>query len=427
MNIFFQHFDFHNEITKNLAYKGENQGSTQMTQKPYDYCIIGAGIIGLTIAHKLIEKHAQARLIVIDKETGPAMHQTGRNSGVIHAGVYYTPGSLKATLCRKGVPTISAFCRKHDVAFQQCGKLIVAVDKNEAARLDGLYARGKQNGIQVQRINKAEMTKIEPRITGVSAILSPTTGIVDYAGICHKLVDLLTAKGVAFQFNAAVMDLRETADEVIVETTQTTIKTAHLIVCAGLQADRLAHMMGLADDFRILPFRGEYFRLAEKHNTLTNHLIYPVPKPGLPFLGVHLTKMVGGYTTVGPNAVLSLGREDYRRSFCQPADTWRTVSYPGFWKLINRFKAAGLSELKRSLSKSAYMQEVHRYCPTISLNDLRPFRTGIRAQAVDRDGNMIDDFLIKKTARTVHICNAPSPAATSAFAIADHLFETGQL
>ncbi len=398
-----------------------------MTSNPYDFCIIGAGIIGLTIAYELTKRHPSARLIVIDKEAGPAQHQTGRNSGVIHAGVYYTPGSLKATLCRKGVPTITDFCAQHQVAFEQCGKLIVAVDNDEASRLDGLFERGQENCIQVKRIGKAEMAEIEPSITGVSAILSPTTGIVDYAGICHKLVELLTAQGVTFQFDTAVTDLRETSDEAIIETTQGALKTVQLIVCGGLQADRLADMMGLADDFRILPFRGEYFRLAEKHNAIVNHLIYPVPKPGLPFLGVHLTKMVGGYTTVGPNAVLSLGREDYQRSFFEPADTWRTMSYPGFWKLINRFKAAGLSELKRSLSKSAYMKEVHRYCTSISIEDLQPYRTGIRAQAVDRNGNMIDDFLIKKTPRSVHICNAPSPAATSAFAIADYLFETGHL
>ena len=398
-----------------------------MTSNPYDFCIIGAGIIGLTIAYELTKRHPSARLVVIDKETGPAQHQTGRNSGVIHAGVYYTPGSLKATLCRKGVPTITDFCTKHQVAFEQCGKLIVAVDDDEAARLNALYERGLKNGIQVKHISKAEMAEIEPSITGVSAILSPTTGIVDYAGICYKLVELLTAQGVTFQFGATVTGLHETSDEAIIETTQGTLKTAQLIVCGGLQADRLADMMGLADDFRILPFRGEYFRLAEKHNAIVNHLIYPVPKPGLPFLGVHLTKMVGGYTTVGPNAVLSLGREDYQRSFIEPADTWRTLSYPGFWKLINKFKVAGLSELKRSLSKSAYMKEVHRYCTAISVEDLHPYRTGIRAQAVDRNGNMIDDFLIKKTLRSVHICNAPSPAATSAFAIADHLFETGQL
>ncbi|MEH6359488.1 MAG: L-2-hydroxyglutarate oxidase [Amylibacter sp.] len=398
-----------------------------MTSNHYDFCIIGAGIIGLTIAYELTKRHPSARLIVIDKETGPAQHQTGRNSGVIHAGVYYTPGSLKATLCRKGVPTITDFCTKHQVAFEQCGKLIVAVDNEEAAQLGNLYERGQKNGIQVKRISKTEMAEIEPGITGVSAILSPTTGIVDYAGICHKLVELLTAQGVTFQFGTAVNGLRETNDEMVIETSQGTLKTNQLIVCGGLQADRLADMMGLADDFRILPFRGEYFRLAEKHNAIVNHLIYPVPKPGLPFLGVHLTKMVGGYTTVGPNAVLSLGREDYQRSFFEPVDTWRTMSYPGFWKLINRFKAAGLSELKRSLSKSAYMKEVHRYCTSISVEDLQPYRTGIRAQAVDRNGNMIDDFLIKKTARSVHVCNAPSPAATSAFAIAYHLFETGQL
>lgn len=398
-----------------------------MTQKPYDYCIVGSGIIGLTIAYKLRSLHPSAQIVIVDKEAGPAKHQTGRNSGVIHAGVYYTPGSLKATLCRKGVPTIVDFCTKHQVPFEQCGKLIVAVDNDEAARLDGLYDRGIQNGIKVKRVSGAKMTEIEPNIKGVAAILSPTTGIADYAGICHKLVELLTATGVIFKFSSKVINLVETPNETIIETDQGAIKAAQLILCGGLQADRLAEMMGLADDFRIIPFRGEYFKLTEKHNTIVNHLIYPVPKPGLPFLGVHLTKMVGGYTTIGPNAVLSLGREDYRRSFLEPVDTWRTVSYPGFWKLMNRFKLAGLSEVRRSLTSSAYMKEVHRYCTSISVEDLLPYRTGIRAMAVDRSGNMLDDFLIKKTARSVHICNAPSPAATSAFAIADHLFEAGQL
>jgi L-2-hydroxyglutarate oxidase len=398
-----------------------------LTGKPYNYCIVGAGIIGLTIAYKLIHHHPNARLVIVDKETGPAQHQTGRNSGVIHAGVYYTPGSLKATLCRKGLPAIINFCEKHNVAYDQCGKLIVAVDMDEVARLNALYDRSQQNGIDITRINVNQLAELAPHITGVSALLSPTTGIVNYAGICHKLVELLTAKGVEFKFSSKVLSLLENSDKVVIETDKNTIQATQLIVCGGLQADRLADMMGLADDFRIIPFRGEYFRLAEKHNNIVNHLIYPVPKPGLPFLGVHLTKMVGGYITVGPNAVLSLGREDYQRSYFEPVDTWRTVSYPGFWKLMNRFKLAGLSELKRSLSKSAYMQEAHRYCPSISVEDLKPYRTGIRAQAVDRNGNMIDDFLIKKTHRSVHVCNAPSPAATSAFAIAEHLFETGQL
>lgn len=398
-----------------------------MNIKPYDYCIIGAGIVGLTVANKLAERHPKARVIIIDKETGPARHQTGRNSGVIHAGVYYTPGSLKATLCRKGVPALVDFCAKHQVAYEQCGKLIVAVNTDEADRLKGLFERGQQNGVQVQNVSGSELAEKEPNITGVAAILSPTTGIVDYAGICHKLVELLKSNGSTFQFSSKVTNLLETSDEVVIETDQGTIKAAQLIVCGGLQSDRLADMMGLADNFRILPFRGEYFKLAEKHNTIVNHLIYPVPKPGLPFLGVHLTKMIGGYVTVGPNAMLSLGREDYKRSFFEPTDTLRTVSYPGFWKLINKFKLAGLSELKRTFSKSAYMTEVHRYCPSISVTDLRPYRTGIRAMAVDRAGNMLDDFLVKKTARSVHVCNAPSPAATSAFAIADNLFESGQL
>jgi L-2-hydroxyglutarate oxidase len=401
--------------------------NTSLTIKPYDYCIVGSGILGLTVAYKLNKRHPNASLLIIDKEAGPARHQTGRNSGVIHAGVYYTPGSLKATLCRKGAPELVDFCSQHQVAYEQCGKLIVAVNDDEAGRLQQLYERGKQNGIKVNKISHAELKEIEPNVSGISAIFSPKTGIVDYIGVCEKLVDLLELRGVNFQFSTSVSNLIESSDEIIIESNQGTIKTNQVIVCGGLQSDRLADMMGLADDFRILPFRGEYYRLARKHDTIVNHLIYPVPKPGLPFLGVHLTKMVGGYVTVGPNAMLSLGREDYKRSFFQPVDTFRTVSYPGFWKLINRFKIAGISELKCSFSKSAYMTEVHRYCPSISVDDLQPYRTGIRAQAVDRKGNMLDDFLIKKTTRSVHICNAPSPAATSAFAIANYLFEKGQL
>lgn len=398
-----------------------------MTDKPYDYCIIGAGIVGLAIAHKVSKIHPKARLCILDKETGPAQHQTGRNSGVIHAGVYYTPGSLKATLCRRGVPATVGFCTKHQVAFEQCGKLIVAVDQDEEKRLNDLFKRGQENGIQVKRISQAELAEREPNVKGLGAIFSPSTGIVDYAGICHKLVELLKNQGADFRFSTEITGLLENTDEAIVETNQGRVRAKHIIVCGGLQSDRLADMMGLADDFRILPFRGEYFKLHEKHNDIVKHLIYPVPKPGLPFLGVHLTRMVGGYVTVGPNAMLSLGREDYKRSFFEPADSWRTFSYPGFWRLINRFKRAGLSELHRTFSKSAYMKEVHRYCDLIDVKDLLPYRTGIRAMAVDRQGNMLDDFLIKKTARAVHVCNAPSPAATSAFAIADHLFETGQL
>ena len=393
----------------------------------YDYAIVGAGILGLAIAKRLTDIYPDKNLIVLDKETGPAKHQTGRNSGVIHAGVYYAPGSAKARLCRAGVPKLIKFCHENEIEHEQCGKMIVAVNDEEVKQMAALYDRAKENGIKISRIEQEELNRREPSITGKAALYSPTTGIVDYKAVCQKLTEILANHRTTFLYSTKVDDLIETTDEIVIETFKGRIRCKKFIACAGLQSDRIANMLGLADDFRIVPFRGEYFRLSEKHNNIVNHLIYPMPRKGLPFLGVHLTKMIGNYVTVGPNAVLSLGREDYKRSLIQPRDSWSTFSYPGFWKLINKYKMAGLSELKCTISKSSYLARIRQYCPEISRDDLHPYRTGIRAQAVDRSGNMIEDFLIKRTNRTVHVCNAPSPAATSSFAIAENLFDMGYL
>lgn len=382
-----------------------------------DIIVIGAGIVGLATARHLLASRPGLRILVIEKELAPGTHQTGHNSGVIHAGIYYAPGSLKARLCKEGAEATRRFCAQNDIPFDSCGKLIVATDAAELPRLDVLRERAEQNGLEFRMIGAAELAEIEPNVAGVGALLSPASGIVDYGQICRVLRDRLAEEGVTFQFGAKVTGLRETPDLVTVKTDQGDHSARCLVACAGLQADRIAAMSGLADDFRIIPFRGEYYRLAPDASDLVERLIYPVPDPSLPFLGVHLTKMIGGYTTVGPNAVLSLGRETYGGNRMVPEDARATFGFPGFWKLMARSVRPGLQELRGTLSRRTYLERCRRYCPALTLSDLQPHAPGIRAQAVGRDGRMIDDFLLRETRRTIHTCNAPSPAATSAFPI----------
>ncbi|PWL18574.1 L-2-hydroxyglutarate oxidase [Falsochrobactrum shanghaiense] len=383
----------------------------------HDIIVIGAGIVGLATTYYLRRTRPDLDIMVIEKENAPGLHQTGHNSGVIHAGIYYAPGSLKARLCKAGAEQTKGFCEENDIPFDECGKLIVATDEGELAALDNLRKRAETNGLGIRIIEAAEMAEIEPNINGVRAILSPASGIVDYGRICRVLRDRLAADGVEFHFGTQVSGIRERADAVTVQTTSGDFSASTLVACAGLQADRLADMSGLADDFRIIPFRGEYFRLSEQAGNLVSHLIYPVPDPSLPFLGVHLTKMIGGYTTVGPNAVFSFGRETYKGNGLDLADAMRSAAFPGFWKLMARSVRPGIHELRGTLSRRVYLERCRRYCPALTLADLQPYEPGIRAQAVDRHGKMIDDFLLRQTARTIHVCNAPSPAATSAFPI----------
>lgn len=387
----------------------------------YDFAIIGGGIVGLATAWRLLDARPGARLVLLEKESGLARHQSGHNSGVIHAGVYYAPGSLKARLSKAGVARTIAFCQANDVPYLQCGKLIVATDASEVAGLDALEERVRANGVPYRRIGAEELRELEPNVAGIAALLSPSTGIVDYTLICSRLASDIAARGGEIRTGARVTAIRERAGEIVAETTAGAFPARLLVACAGLQSDRVAQLAGLAIDFRIIPFRGEYYRVADRLGPLVKHLIYPVPDPSLPFLGVHLTRMIGGYLTVGPNAVLSMGRETYDANLPVAGDVAEMFAFPGFWKLTARYARAGLHELKGTLSKRVYLERCRRYCPALTLDDLEPYRAGIRAQAVSVDGRLIDDFLILQTARSLHVCNAPSPAATAALPIADEI------
>ncbi|TCM52205.1 L-2-hydroxyglutarate oxidase [Rhizobium sp. PP-F2F-G48] len=388
---------------------------------PHDLAIIGGGIVGLSTALEIATRLPGLSIVVLEKEAEVATHQTGRNSGVIHAGVYYQPGSLKARFCREGVSATIDFCREHGIPFEQCGKMLVATAAEEMPRLAALEDRCRQNGLPVERLDAAELVRREPHIRGVGALFVPTSGIVDYGLIARTMADLLAARGVEIRTGATVETLREEADGVRIQLPQEEICARHVIACAGIMADRLARLCGLALDFRIVPFRGEYYRLGPDKDAIVNHLIYPIPDPALPFLGVHLTKMIGGYVTVGPNAVLAFAREGYRFSDVDFRDLKEMIAYPGFRRLVRNNLRSGLSEMGNSLSKRRYLALCRRYCPELQLDDLYPYRSGIRAQAVLADGSLVHDFLIRETRRTIHVCNAPSPAATSAMPIARHL------
>lgn len=383
----------------------------------YDFCIVGAGIVGLATAHAILSKQPKAKIVILEKESTPGFHQTGHNSGVIHAGIYYAPGSLKATLCREGLDETKSFCRNYQIPFEKCGKLIVATNEVELQRIGALYERASANDLKLERVTGAVLRKLEPNITGLEALLSPQTAIVDYKLIALRLSEFLVDHGVKIHFDQAVVGIHEGVSQVSVTTASAKIQCEQLIVCGGLQSDRLAKLAGLEIDFKIIPFRGEYFRLREDKNNIVKHLIYPAPDPELPFLGVHLTRMIGGYVTVGPNAVLGLAREKYEKFGFDGRDIYDYSTYAGFWRLMLKNRRHALHELHGSLSKSAYLKECQKYCPSLMQADFMPYRAGIRAQAVSSDGELIHDFVFKQTERMLHVCNAPSPAATSAIPI----------
>lgn len=386
-----------------------------------DFIVIGGGILGMSTALTLHRRYPDASILVLEKESGPAQHQTGRNSGVIHAGVYYKPGSLKARFCKEGNVATKAFCREHDIPFDECGKLIVATDEAELERMQALVARCGDNGIGIEVLGAEALRAREPKITGVGAILVPSTGIVSYRRITARMGELVEAGGGRVRFGQEVVAIDESAEGVRVRTRSGEFTGRYLVACGGLQSDRIVRMLGLSPDFQIIPFRGEYYLLAEQHNRIVRHLIYPVPDPTLPFLGVHLTRMIDGTVTVGPNAVVAFRREGYRKTDFSLGDSWRMLTYPGFRKAIFRHLRASINELKNSVSKRGYLRLVQKYCPSLRTPDLLPYPAGIRAQAVSRNGEVIDDFLFMNTERALVVCNAPSPAATSAIPIGAHI------
>lgn len=383
----------------------------------HDLCIIGGGIVGLAAATKFREAFPGAGILVLEKESAVARHQTGHNSGVIHSGIYYAPGSFRAELCRKGAAETVAFCRTHAIPYEVCGKLLVATDAAELARMDQLFHRASQNKVDVKRLDAAELRRREPNISGVGAVFVPSTGIVDYALISKAMAEDLISAGARIEFDAEVTGIAEAAHHVTVAAGAREWKARHLVVCGGLQADRLARLAGVRADFQIVPFRGEYYRLPMAKNGIVKSLIYPIPDPALPFLGIHLTRMIDGGVTVGPNAVLGWAREGYPKFSFSPGDAAAFLRFPGFWRLIRNHAGSGVAELRNSLSKSRYLAECRKYCPSLHLSDLTPHRAGIRAQAVLRDGTLVHDFIFEETPRMLHVCNAPSPAATSALPI----------
>ena len=382
-----------------------------------DFCIIGGGIVGLASALALLERRPGAGLVLLEKASGVARHQTGHNSGVIHSGIYYTPGSLKAQLCKAGAAATVAFARQHGVAHDVRGKLIVATNALERARLADLQVRAEINGIACETIDAAELARREPAIAGLGALWIPSTGIVDYAALCRAMAARLVALGGRIETRAHVSAIREEPAGVTVVAGERAWQVRQLVACTGLQADRVARLGGIETDFRIVPFRGEYYRLPPEKAQIAKALIYPLPDPALPFLGIHLTRTVDGGMIVGPNAVLGLAREGYEKGAIDARDLADIAGFPGFWRLARAQWRSGLSELHGSLSRRAYLARARKYCPSLGLADLQPAPAGIRAQAVLRDGSMVHDFLIRETARSVHVCNAPSPAATSALPI----------
>ncbi|MGD1886233.1 MAG: L-2-hydroxyglutarate oxidase [Cohaesibacteraceae bacterium] len=388
-----------------------------------DFLVIGGGIVGLSTAMQLAQRFPQATVSVVEKEDRLAVHQTGHNSGVIHAGVYYAPGSLKARFCRAGVEATIAFCTRHQIPFEQCGKLLVATTPIELERMDALEERCRANGLDPERLDANALKAREPNITGLGALFVRVTGIVDYPAMARAMARDLEEAGGSVHLSTAVTSIDEHAGGVRVGTNKGVFEADQLVVCGGLQADRLAAMAGIDVDFQIVPFRGEYYRLHPRHNAIIKHLIYPIPDPDLPFLGVHLTRMIDGSVTVGPNAVLGFAREGYPKASLCLRVVGSLLSFPWFWKVMGANLKSGITEFRNSLSKRRYLELCRKYCPSLELNDLQPYPAGIRAQAVMRDGSLMHDFLIRETARTLHVCNAPSPAATSSLPIGEYLTE----
>ncbi|MUH01282.1 L-2-hydroxyglutarate oxidase [Scytonema sp. UIC 10036] len=383
----------------------------------YDFAIIGGGIVGLSTGMALGKRYPNARILVLEKESQWAFHQTGNNSGVIHSGIYYKPGSFKAKFCREGCRTMVEFCQEHGIDYEICGKVIVATDFEELSRLENLYQRGLENGIDVKRITAEEVKEYEPHVTSVGGIFVSSTGIVSYKQVCFKYAEIIRQQGGDLRLNTKVKRIVKSGNHQVLETNTGSFATRFVINCAGLHSDRVANMGKVNPQAKIVPFRGEYYELIPEKRSLVKGLIYPVPNPDFPFLGVHFTRMIDGTVHAGPNAVLSLKREGYHKTDFDLRDFAEVMTYPAFWKLAAKYADEGMKEIIRSFSKAVFTKSLQKLIPEVRSEDLVPTHAGVRAQALMNDGKLVDDFLIVQGENSVHVCNAPSPAATSSIEI----------
>lgn len=390
----------------------------------YDYLIVGAGLVGLSTAYHLKLKYPLAKILILEKENAVSQHQSGHNSGVLHSGIYYNPGSLKAKNCISGYQQMIDFAQKYDIRYELCGKIIVATSKEELPQLDRIYQRGVANGLQgLKYLSREEFRAIEPHCEGVKAIQVPQTGIIDYPGVAKKLAELFLDLGGEIFFQKEVQKIENTKEKIHVFTAQEEFITAKLITCAGLYSDKMSKLTEKKNDVLIIPFRGEYYQLKEEKKNLVKNLIYPVPDPNFPFLGVHFTRMINGEVEAGPNAVLAFKKEGYHFFDFDLQETLETLFWPGFRKIASKYGRTGLGEMYRSLSKSAFTKALQKLIPEITTEDLKTGGAGIRAQACDRNGKLLDDFDIVKNGNILHVRNAPSPAATSCLSIGQKIGE----
>jgi L-2-hydroxyglutarate oxidase len=386
----------------------------------YDIAVIGGGIVGLATALKITEKAPNIRLVLIDKEKSLSVHQTGNNSGVIHSGIYYKPGSLKARNCTSGYRALIDFCDRENIRYELCGKIIVATSRQEIPALNTLYERGTANGLRgLEMLSQNEMREIEPYVCGLQAIRVPQTGIIDFAEVSARFGDLLIKSGQTLALNQTVTGLRSGSRTSVVVTDKDTFEATVIINCAGLHSDRIARMTTGEVPVRIIPFRGEYYKIRPEKNHLVRHLIYPVPDPSFPFLGVHFTRMIRGGIEAGPNAVLAFAREGYKKSDVNIRDVIETLTWPGFIQVARKYWKTGLGEMVRSFSKKAFTRALQHLIPEITESDLVEGGSGVRAQACDKHGGLLDDFMILEDRHAIHVLNAPSPAATSSLSIGD--------
>ncbi len=387
----------------------------------FDVAVIGGGIIGLATAWQISERDPNRKIVLLEKESSLAAHQTGRNSGVIHSGIYYKPGSLRAKNCREGKVALESFCTEHDVAWQQTGKVIVATSDSQFSALDNILDRGQQNGVNCAIIDQDRLRELEPHTAGIKAIHVPEAGIVDYPGVCTKLGKILESRGAVIRLGSRVVEIRQATDAVTLVTPHGAVEAAQVVNCTGLHSDRMAKLSGQKMKEKIVPFRGEYYTLVPEAAHLCQSLIYPVPDPEFPFLGVHFTRMIEGGVECGPNAVLALAREGYSWGQINPRDLFESLTYPGFLRLALRYWKTGAGEIWRSLSKAAFVRALQKLVPEIKCEHLVPAPAGVRAQALAPEGKLVDDFLILRQNRVLNVCNAPSPAATASLNIGKHI------